>query len=126
MGERQLCPWPSALYHYRMRVAQTVMLGIRLKTEFLTLRSIDITRCCNVRIRVIELKWRLAWHLVRQRDGRWSKTITEWWPRTGKNNMWCIQPQGRSNIFRGLCTDREFLLHRTENCGGNEKRPVPS
>lgn len=37
--------------------------------------------------RAIHLKWSWARHLARLGDGRWSKAITEWWPRSGQRSL---------------------------------------
>ncbi|CAH2240457.1 jg7149 [Pararge aegeria aegeria] len=81
----------------RLRVTQRVMvrpmLGVSLRDR---IRNVEIrrrTRVTDIAQRVAKLKWQLAGHIVRRKDGRWSqvagmadpncKRVTHagwWWP----------------------------------------------
>lgn len=43
-----------------------------------------------------------------------------------RKGMRVTQSQDGPMISGGFCTDRVFILHGTENCGGIGNRPIPS
>ena len=50
----------------------------------------EISRRTNVVVignRIMELKWSWVRHLARRGDGRLSKAVIEWRPRTGKRSV---------------------------------------
>ena len=42
------------------------------------------TKVKDVLSEAAKRKWRWAGHVARQRDGRWTKEVTEWYPRDGR------------------------------------------
>lgn len=69
------------------RAMERAMLGIKLQDR---VRNIEIRRRTKVRDVgevITKLKWSWAGHIARQRDGRWTKTLTDWWPLTGKRSV---------------------------------------
>ncbi|KAG7308870.1 hypothetical protein JYU34_006132 [Plutella xylostella] len=73
---------------HRIRVAQRAMeramLGISLRDRIPNVVIRKRTKVFDVGMRVAELKWEWAGHLARREDGRWTKAVTEWWPRDGR------------------------------------------
>ena len=62
------------------------MLDLTLRDR---IRNEEIRRRTGVEdviVRIAKLKWNWAGHMARMRDGRWTKRILEWRPRTDKRN----------------------------------------
>lgn len=51
----------------------------------------SITKLTDVLTRVDQQKWRWTGHMMRDKLGKWSRKVTEWYPRDGKRN------RGRQN-----------------------------
>ncbi|CAG9122988.1 unnamed protein product [Plutella xylostella] len=45
------------------------------------------TKVTDIAYRVSKLKWQWAGHIARRTDGRWSRRVLEWRPRTGKRSV---------------------------------------
>ncbi|XP_064073992.1 uncharacterized protein LOC135193837 [Vanessa tameamea] len=84
----------------RLRVTQRAMgramLSVSLRDRIRNKEIRRRTKVTDVAKRVSELKWQWAGHIARRTDGRWSKKVLEWRPRTG-NEM-----DGRSGQVRGV------------------------
>ena len=44
------------------------------------------TKVNDVMLKIKETKWRLAGHLIRRKDNRWTKRLTEWQSRYGRSS----------------------------------------
>ena len=65
---------------------ERVILGITLLDR---VRNTEISRqtiANDVGDRVVRLLWSWVGHLAKRGVGRWSKALTEWWPRVGHNH----------------------------------------
>lgn len=51
----------------------------------------SITKLTDILTRVDQQKWRWTGHMMRDKLGKWSRKVTEWYPRDGKRN------RGRQN-----------------------------
>ena len=75
---------------YGLRVSQRAtersILGIKLVER---VSNSEIRRQTKVDIgnRIMELKWSWVRQLARRGDGRWSKALTDWHPRAGKQSV---------------------------------------
>ena len=68
----------------------------------------------------MEYKCSWAGHLARRGDGRWSKAVTEWRPRTGKRSVG--RPMARQ-INDIVAIAGAYIL---DELGINKERPMPS
>ncbi|CAH2086944.1 unnamed protein product [Euphydryas editha] len=46
------------------------------------MRSAERTKVADIAQRICKLKWQWAVHIARRTDGRWSRKVLEWRPRT--------------------------------------------
>ncbi|CAH2250851.1 jg10233 [Pararge aegeria aegeria] len=44
------------------------------------------TNITDVKVKIRKLKWKWAGHVCRQKQDRWAKRVTEWYPREGKRS----------------------------------------
>ncbi|CAG9135919.1 unnamed protein product [Plutella xylostella] len=63
---------------------ERTMLGISLVDRIPNVEIRRRTKVEDVGRRITKLKWRWAGHLARREDGRWTKAVSEWWPREGR------------------------------------------
>ncbi|KAG7307782.1 hypothetical protein JYU34_006375 [Plutella xylostella] len=66
------------------RAMERTMLGISLVDRIPNVEIRRRTKVEDVGRRITKLKWRWAGHLARREDGRWTKAVSEWWPREGR------------------------------------------
>ena len=53
---------------------------------------------------IMKSKWRWAGHVMRRTDGRWTKRITDWYPRLGSRKRGDLRGDGTRSWW--LTTDR--------------------
>ena len=71
------------------------MLGIKLIDKVPNLEISQRTKINDILEEITKLKWKLAGHVARMRDDRWTIRCTEWQVREGKRSV-----QGTRNITR--------------------------
>ena len=84
--------WKTTKKHRnKLRVTQAAMeramLKITRKDRKRNSRIRQQTRVTDVLEAAAKLKWRWAGHVARRHDGRWTKLVTEWYPRDGKRKQ---------------------------------------
>ena len=62
------------------------MLGISLRDKKGSSWIRENTRVKDILVAIKEQKWRLAGHVSRIEDNRWTKRLTDWTPREGKRD----------------------------------------
>lgn len=63
------------------------MLGISLVDRVPNVEIRQRTKVEDVGKRITKLKWNWAGHLARREDDRWTKAVSEWWPREGRRSV---------------------------------------
>ncbi|GBP52316.1 Putative uncharacterized transposon-derived protein F52C9.6 [Eumeta japonica] len=52
-------------------------------------RNTDIrmkTKLTDILLRIDQQKWRWTGHMMRDKQGKWCKAVSEWYPRDGKRS----------------------------------------
>ena len=74
----------------KLRAAQRAismkMLGLNLQDKIPCSEIVKRTKITDIIEYTLEQKWRLAGHIARMKDNRWTKRCTEWQPRRGKRS----------------------------------------
>lgn len=84
--------WPLTVgMIHKLKVTQRnmerSMLGISLRDRVRNETIRQRTKVTDVGKRVALLKWQWAGHVCRREDGRWSKRVLDWRPRTGRRSV---------------------------------------
>ncbi|CAH2263446.1 jg13907 [Pararge aegeria aegeria] len=53
-------------------------------------------------VRAAALKWNWAGHIYRREDGRWSRVILDWQPRTGRRSIGRPPARWRDDIVKAV------------------------
>lgn len=69
------------------RAMERAMLGVSLRDRIRNEEIRRRTKVTDIAYRVSKLKWQWAGHIARRTDGRWSRRVLEWRPRTGKRSV---------------------------------------
>ncbi|PZC70710.1 hypothetical protein B5X24_HaOG215026 [Helicoverpa armigera] len=68
------------------RAMERSMTGTRRQDRIRNTILRSKTKLTDVLKRIDQQKWRWAGHMIRDKTEKWSKAITEWYPRDGKRN----------------------------------------
>ncbi|GFO40779.1 endonuclease-reverse transcriptase [Plakobranchus ocellatus] len=68
------------------RAMQRKMLNIKLKDRIPTIEIRKKTQVIDVVQHIQRQKWRWTGHNAREKDNRWTKSCTEWQPRSGRRD----------------------------------------
>jgi hypothetical protein len=66
------------------RAMERTMLKITRRDRMRNTWIREKTKVKDVLSEAAKQKWRWAGHVARQRDGRWTKEVTEWYPKSGR------------------------------------------
>ena len=65
------------------RRMERIMLGITLRHRKTNVWIRNQTKLNDIEKTIMKIKWQWAGHLMRRTDDRWSRRLTEWYPRNG-------------------------------------------
>ena len=68
------------------RAMERKMLDLKLKDKIPCSEIRKRTKIINTIEYTLKQKWKLAGHIARLKDNRWTKRCTEWQPRRGKRS----------------------------------------
>ena len=109
---------------HQLQVAQRAMeraiLGISLLDHVPNVEIRKRTKVTDITRKVASAKWRWAGHVCRREDGRWSRKLIDWQPRTGHRNVGRPPARWRDDI---VLEEIGRGKRRTEENGVHMKRP---
>ncbi|CAH2236034.1 jg7325 [Pararge aegeria aegeria] len=105
------------------RAMERAMLEISLRDKIRNVKIRRRTRVTDITQRVAKLKWQLAGHIVRRRDGRWGPKVLEWQPRTGKRSVG-RPPTRRTDDLRRVAGSRWIQAAQNRGIWTPYKRPM--
>lgn len=84
--------WPQTLKTNNMlkvcqRSMERSMLNIRRKDKWRATKIRKITKVDDVISKVRALKWKWTGHIMRAKIDKWTRDVTEWYPRDGKRKQ---------------------------------------
>ncbi|CAG4978815.1 unnamed protein product [Colias eurytheme] len=74
-------------FNVAQRAMERAMLGVSLSDKIRNEVIRQRTKVTDIARKISTLKWRWAGHVCRRTDGRWSRHVLEWRPRTGKRSV---------------------------------------
>ncbi|CAH2108931.1 unnamed protein product [Euphydryas editha] len=86
------------------------MLGLRLKDKWKATTIRSITKVADVKVKTRTLKWKWTGHMMRSETGKWTKKVTEWYPRDRKRRRGRQKKRWEDDLPKGwrrTATDRQ-------------------
>ena len=112
----------------KMRVAQRAMeramLGVSLRDRIRNTEIRRRTKVEDVGVKIARLKWRWAGHISRRDDGRWSRRLLDWTPRTGGRGVGRPPMRWSDDIVRTVGTRWMAMAEGREVWRGSEEAYV--
>ncbi|CAH2267236.1 jg14707 [Pararge aegeria aegeria] len=113
---------------HRLKVAQRAMeramLGLSLLDKIPNVEIRNRTGITDIVQRAAALKWNWAGHICRREDGRWSRVILDWQPRTGHRSIGRPPARWRDDIVKAVGKNWMQLTSNRPRWRANEEALV--
>ncbi|CAH2266697.1 jg19840 [Pararge aegeria aegeria] len=84
---------------------ERAMLGLSLLDRIPNVEIRNRTGITDIVQRAAALKWNWESHICRREDGRWSRVILDWQPRTGHRSIGRPPARWRDDIVKAVELD---------------------
>lgn len=103
------------------------MMGLRLIDKWKATKIRNITRVADVKIKTRILKWKWTGHMMRTQTEKWTKKVTDWYPRNGKRRRGRQCKRWEDDLPKGwrrIALDRCKWREHEEAYVGRQPDPV--